>query len=150
MKLGACQYCGHCEWFVCEAQAKASPHILLFPLVAGKPNFELRTHAEVFRINYDAAARRVTGVTYIAALTGEEFIQPAAVVVLGSYVLSNTRLMLLSRIGEPYDAKTGKGVVGRNYCYQTVPGVGLFFEDRYINPFIGGRCPRHGDRRVQQ
>jgi len=137
MKLGACQYCGHCERFICEAQAKASPHILLFPLVAGKPNFELRTHAEVFRINYDASARRVTGVTYIDALTGGEFIQPATVVVLGSYVLSNTRLMLLSGIAEPYDSKTGKGVVGRNYCYQTVSAVGVFFEDRYINPFMG-------------
>ena len=29
--------------------------------------------------------------------------QPAGVVVLGSYVLSNTRLMLMSNIGEPYD-----------------------------------------------
>jgi gluconate 2-dehydrogenase alpha chain len=24
-KLGQCQYCGHCERFICEAQAKASP-----------------------------------------------------------------------------------------------------------------------------
>jgi gluconate 2-dehydrogenase alpha chain len=136
MKLAACQYCGHCERFVCEAQAKASPNILLFPLVAGKPNFELRTHAEVFRIGYDRAAQRVTGVTYIDARTGEEFIQPASVVVLGSYVLSNTRLMLLSGIGEPYDPKTGTGTVGKNYCYQTVSGVGVFFEDRYINPFM--------------
>lgn len=24
-KLGAYQYCGHCERFICEAQAKASP-----------------------------------------------------------------------------------------------------------------------------
>lgn len=137
MKLAACQYCGHCERFMCEAQAKASPNILLFPLVAGKPNFELRSHAEVFRINYDRAARRVTGVSYIDALSGEEFIQPASVVVLGSYVLSNTRLMLLSGIGELYDPKAGKGTVGKNYCYQTVSGIGVFFEDRYINPFMG-------------
>jgi gluconate 2-dehydrogenase alpha chain len=136
MKLGACQYCGHCERFVCEANAKGSPHILLFPLVTGKPNFELRTHAEVFRLNYDATARRVTGVTYIDSLTGEEFVQPAGAVVLGSYVLSNTRLMLLSNIGQPYNPASGKGVVGKNYCYQTVSGVGLFFEDRHINPFM--------------
>ena len=137
MKLGGCQYCGHCERFVCEANAKASPNLLLFPLVADKPNFELRTHAEVLLINYDGAGRRVTGVTYIDTQTGEEFTQPAATIVLGSYVLSNTRLMLLSRIGEPYDPKTGKGVVGKNYCYQTISGVGVFFEDRYINPFMG-------------
>jgi gluconate 2-dehydrogenase alpha chain len=27
MKLGACVYCGHCERFVCEASAKASPNL---------------------------------------------------------------------------------------------------------------------------
>ena len=59
MKLGACQYCGHCERFVCEANAKASPNLLLFPLVADKPNFEMRTHAEVFLLNYDKEAARV-------------------------------------------------------------------------------------------
>jgi gluconate 2-dehydrogenase alpha chain len=47
MRLGQCQDCGHCERFICEANAKASPHILLFPLVRGRPNFELRAHAEV-------------------------------------------------------------------------------------------------------
>jgi gluconate 2-dehydrogenase alpha chain len=137
MKLGPCQYCGHCERFVCEANAKASPNILLFPLVMGKSNFELRTHSEVFRLNYDGSAQRVTGVTYLDTQTGEEFIQPASTVVLGSYVLSNTRLMLLSKIGKPYDPRSGKGVVGKNYCYQTISVVGVFFEDRYINPFMG-------------
>ncbi len=136
-QLGACQYCGHCERFVCEANAKASPLRLLFPLVQGKPNFELKTHAEVLRLVYDAAAKRVTGVVYLDTQTGEEFEQPASVVVLGSYVMSNTRLMLLSKIGTPYDPKTGTGTVGKNYCYQTTSGVGLFFEDRYINPFMG-------------
>jgi gluconate 2-dehydrogenase alpha chain len=137
MKLGACQYCGHCERFVCEANAKASPDRLLFPFIADKPNFELRTHAEALLINYDKADRRVTGVTYIDTLTGEEFTQPASTIVLGSYVLSNTRLLLLSGIGEPYDPGTGKGVVGKNYCFQTISGVSVFFEDRYINPFMG-------------
>ena len=136
MKLGACQYCGHCERFVCESNAKGSPHLLLFPLVAGKPNFELRTHADVVRINRDRGSDRVTGVTYIDSVTGREMIQPAAVVALAGYVLSNTRLLLLSQIGTPYDPKTRKGVVGKNYCHQTVSGVGVFFEDRYINPFM--------------
>src|SRR6201987_2968151 len=31
-KLGQCQYCGHCERFICEAHAKATPGILLFPM----------------------------------------------------------------------------------------------------------------------
>lgn len=137
LALGQCQYCGHCERFICEANAKASPHRLLFPLVQGKPNFELKTHAEVLRLVVDAAARRVTGVVYLDTQTGEEYEQPASVVVLASYVMSNTRLMLLSKIGTPYDSATGTGVVGKNYCYQTTSGVGLFFEDRHINPFMG-------------
>jgi gluconate 2-dehydrogenase alpha chain len=45
--------------------------------------------------------------------------------------------MLLSGIGKPYDPKTGKGVVGKNYAYQVNGGVTLFFEDRFFNPFIG-------------
>jgi gluconate 2-dehydrogenase alpha chain len=86
---------------------------------------------------YDAAARRVTAVRYLDTQTGEEFEQPAGAVVLASYVMSNTRLMLLSRIGMPYDPRTGQGTVGRNYCYQTTSGVSVFFEDRWINNFMG-------------
>ncbi|MCS6931687.1 MAG: GMC family oxidoreductase [Acetobacteraceae bacterium] len=137
VRLGQCQYCGHCERFVCEANAKASPHILFFPLVRGRPNFELRTHAEVYELVYDRPGRRVTGVRYVDAQTGIEYEQPAGTVVLASYVLSNTRLMLLSRIGEPYDPRTGRGVVGKNYCYQTTSGVGVFFRDRDFSPYIG-------------
>jgi gluconate 2-dehydrogenase alpha chain len=137
MQLGACQYCGHCERFLCEANAKASPNILLFPLVAGKPNFEMRTDAEVLELVYDAAGRRVTGVRYVDTRTGEQFEQPAGTVVLASYTMSNTRLMLLSGIGRPYDPVSGTGVVGRNYCYQVVSSVRAFFKDRYMNPFMG-------------
>ncbi len=137
MQLGACQYCGHCERFICEANAKASASNLLFPLVRGKPNFELRANAEVLRLLYDKAKKRVTGVVYADASTGEEFEQPASTVVLGAYVFTNTRLLLLSGIGKPYDPHTGQGVVGRNYCYQTNSGVNVFFEDQYLNTFMG-------------
>jgi gluconate 2-dehydrogenase alpha chain len=137
LQLGACQYCGHCERFICEANAKASAANLLFPLVRGKRNFELRADAEVLRLLYDRKAKRVTGVVYADARSGEEFEQPASTVVLGAYVFNNTRLMLYSRIGRPYDPRTGQGVVGRNYCYQTTSGVNVFFEDQYLNQFMG-------------
>ncbi len=137
MQLGACQYCGHCERFLCEANAKATATNLLFPLVRGKPNFEMRANAEVLRLLYDKARKRVTGVVYADASTGEEFEQPASTVVLGAYVFSNTRLLLLSGIGRPYDPVSGQGVVGRNYCYQTSSGVQVFFEDKYLNQFMG-------------
>ena len=31
--LGACEYCGHCERFGCEANAKASPHSTILPVL---------------------------------------------------------------------------------------------------------------------
>ena len=108
MQLGACQYCGHCERFICEAKAKSSAATLLLPLVAGKKNFEMRPNAEVLRLVYDKAAKRVTSVIYADALSGEEYEQPAGTVVLGAYVFTNTRLLLISGIGKPYDAKAGE------------------------------------------
>jgi gluconate 2-dehydrogenase alpha chain len=47
------------------------------------------------------------------------------------------RLLLLSGIGQPYDPMTGEGVVGKNYAYQTMSSVNVFFDDKIINPFIG-------------
>ena len=69
---------------------------------------------------------------------GREVEQPAELVILASYTFNNTRLMLLSGIGKPYDPVNNTGVVGRNYAYQTNSGVRLFFEDKVFNPFMGG------------
>ena len=79
---------------------------------------------------------RATGVTYVNS-AGEEFFQPAEMVILSAYVLQNVRLLLLSGIGKPYDPKSGEGVVGKNYAYQTMSSVNVFFDDKIINPFIG-------------
>jgi gluconate 2-dehydrogenase alpha chain len=135
--LGACAYCGHCERFGCEANAKATPNTTLFPSLLPDERFSLRTHAYVRSLLYDKQARKVRGVTYVDLRDGEEYEQPAALVVLGAYVFNNTLLLLTSGIGRPYDAKTGKGVVGKNYCYQVGGGVQVFVEGRELNPFMG-------------
>jgi gluconate 2-dehydrogenase alpha chain len=75
-------------------------------------------------------------VTYTNTLNGEEFEQPAGLVVLCAYAINNVHLMLLSGIGEPYNPDTQKGVVGKNYCYQTGAGATLFFEGKHFNPFM--------------
>ena len=41
-KFGACQYCGYCQRFGCEANAKGSPHITVIPIAMSRPNFQLR------------------------------------------------------------------------------------------------------------
>ncbi len=136
LTIGQCQYCGHCEYFGCEANAKASPNICLHPVLFRDPNFELRTLAYVSNLDYDKAAKKVRSVSYIDRRTGEEFIQPADLVILCAYPFNNVLLMRLAGIGEPYDPATGKGVIGKNYCYQTNSAVACFVDEE-INPFIG-------------
>ena len=117
--------------------AKATPITAVIPALMKTANFELRTRANVIRVNMDSAKKRAVSVTYVDA-HGNEQEQPADLVILTSYVFNNTRLMLVSGIGKPYDPATNKGVVGRNYSYQTSGNVKLFFEDKSFNPFMGG------------
>ena len=135
-RFGACQYCGYCQRFGCEANAKGSPHITVIPIAMRNPNFELRTHAWVTKVLKDASGKRVTGVTYTNVLNGEEFEQPAAMVMLCAFAINNVHLMLLSGIGQPYDPVSQKGVIGKNYGYDTGTGARLFFDGRNFNPFI--------------
>ena len=37
LTLGACEYCGHCERFGCEANAKASPNVCVLPVLMADP-----------------------------------------------------------------------------------------------------------------
>jgi gluconate 2-dehydrogenase alpha chain len=134
--INACVYCGYCQFFSCEMGAKASPQTAVLPNLMQQKNFELRTHANVTRVNLDSAKKRAVSVTYVDA-RGREFEQPAELVLLTSYVLNNARLMLLSGIGKPYDPVANTGVVGRNYAYQTPSGVNLFFDEKHFNAFMG-------------
>jgi gluconate 2-dehydrogenase alpha chain len=134
--LGACVYCGHCDRFGCVVNAKASPNATLHPVLLDDKNFTLRTHACATALVYDRAARKVAAVRYVDTSTNEEFEQPASLVALCAYVFNNTLLMLLSGIGTPYDPRTGKGAVGKNYSYQVVGRVPVFLEDEEMNSFM--------------
>jgi gluconate 2-dehydrogenase alpha chain len=136
MKIGQCQYCGFCERFGCEANAKGSPHITVIPVALRNPNVELRTHCWATKVLLDSTGRKATGVAYTNLATGEEVEQPADLVILSAYGLSNVHLMLLSGIGKPYDPATQTGVVGKNYAYQGGSNITLFFEGKSFNPFI--------------
>ena len=76
-RFGACQYCGFCERFGCESNAKGSPHFTVIPIAMRNPNFELRTNMWVTKVLRDSSGKKVTGVTYINTLNGEECEQPA-------------------------------------------------------------------------
>ena len=135
-QLGACTFCGYCEQFGCGNYSKSSPQATLIPYVLSKANFELRSGCDVLRVERTPDGLTATGVTYIDG-SGQEYFQPASIVVLTAFQFHNVHLLLTSGIGKPYDPTTGEGVVGKNFCYQTTSSVQMFFDDKRINPFIG-------------
>ena len=139
-------YCGFCERFGCEYDAKAEPNNTFIPVAEKTGNCEIRCNANVVEIL--KKGNKVTGVRYIDTLTLEEFIQPADVAVLSSYVMNNAKLLMVSKIGKQYDPKTGQGTLGRGYCYQITPGATLFFEEPIL--FGRGWRARHVLRRLQR
>jgi len=134
---GGCTYCGFCGRFGCMVGAKAQPSNLLLPIIQKRKNVSLRTGAWVRRVLFEATPKPVArGVTYIDA-SGEEILQPASLVFLASWTFSNTRLLLLSGIGEPYDSSTGRGTVGSNLTHQVSVGAATAFFDQPLNRFMG-------------
>lgn len=133
-QISACQYCGFCERFGCEYGAKTSPEITVVPTARETGNYDIRFNANVVEVLKEGD--RVTGVRYIDTVTFEEFIQPAEVVVLTSYVLNNAKLLMVSEIGQMYDPETGRGSLGKNYAYQILPGASGFFDEQ-MNVFMG-------------
>lgn len=135
VQMGECTYCGYCEWFGCGNYSKASPQTTILPVLLKKSSFSYRTQCEVTRINLDSTGKRATGVTYVD-VQGREFVQPANIVISCAYAQHNVHMLLLSKIGQPYDPVTNTGVVGRNYAYQITSAVDVFMKEN-LNPFMG-------------
>src|ERR1700729_1874210 len=137
VSLGQCTFCGFCEWFGCANYSKASPQTTILPVLLRKSNFEARTECEVTHINLDSTGKRATGITYVDT-SGEEFEQPADLVLLCAFQVFNVQLLLISGIGTPYNPQTGQGQIGRNFSHQTVSAaLGFFDKDKYnFNPFV--------------
>jgi gluconate 2-dehydrogenase alpha chain len=137
VQMGPCVYCGYCERFACEMKAKASAQTTIMPVLRKNPNFELRVKSTVMRIELDSSGKKATGVTYLDPQGREQF-QPADMVFVTSWALNNVHMLLLSKIGTPYDPATGKGVIGRNYAYQANTGATYFFDSgKIFNSFMG-------------
>lgn len=133
-----CTYCGFCSRFGCMIGAKAQPSNTLLPVIERYKNVSIRTGANVRRIVHEESGGkgRVSGVKYRDA-AGEEVFQPADLVFLASWTLNNTRLLLLSNVGEAYDPATGKGTAGRNLTHQVEIGAVKAFFKQPLNLFMG-------------
>ncbi|GAA4337945.1 GMC family oxidoreductase [Pigmentiphaga soli] len=136
-QMGPCNFCGFCSDYGCLNYSKASPNVCIMPVLRTRELFELRTESQVLKVNLDAGRTRATGVTYIDP-QGNECEQPADIVLVCAFALYNVHLMLVSGIGTPYDPISGQGTVGRNYSYQNLNRINLFFdESMQANQFIG-------------
>ncbi|AXF57491.1 GMC oxidoreductase [Salicibibacter kimchii] len=58
---------------------------------------------------------------------------------LTGFTFTNTRLLLLSEIGEPYNPDTGEGIIGKNFTGHSLSFLGArgFFNDRKFNLHMG-------------
>jgi gluconate 2-dehydrogenase alpha chain len=136
-QMGPCNFCGFCSDYGCLNYSKASPSACIMPVLRTRKGFELRTLAQVMKVNLTADKKKATGVTYLDA-QGRETEQPADLVLLCAFSLFNVHLMLLSGIGVPYDPVSNTGTIGRNYSYQNLNRVSLFFDETVqANQFMG-------------
>jgi gluconate 2-dehydrogenase alpha chain len=133
--LAPCTYCGFCGFYGCGNWSKSSPNICVIPALMTRTNFTLLTECTVLRAVKSRDGKTVSGVEFIDS-DGHRGFQPADIVVLSAYQLDNVRLLLLSKLGTPYDPATRSGTLGRAYNYQTMSYGFLYFENETLNPFI--------------
>lgn len=72
------------------SQQNQTQSATVVPTALEHDNFELRTRAYVRRVLYDSGNQQATGVMYVDEETGEEFEQPADVVVLSAFAFTIT------------------------------------------------------------
>lgn len=122
----SCQYHGFCNKGGCHVDAKNSTAVTTIPRAEMTGRLDVVTHAHARKIEVDNAGR-VTGVTYLRG--GEEFFQPARVVLLASYTYENVRLLLLSKSRPfPIGLSNNHAQVGRHYLsHHQGAGVSALF-----------------------
>ncbi|BAQ09577.1 gluconate 2-dehydrogenase flavoprotein [Bacillus sp. OxB-1] len=136
--MNACMYCSYCTQYGCDFGAKSDPLVTVLPTAMKTGNYEARVGSYVRRVLHEGG--KATGVLYVDDLTGQEYEQPADVVVLAAFTFTNNRLLMLSKIGQQYNPQTRKGVIGRNLNGQfniTFLGARGYFEDKKFNYYAG-------------
>ena len=108
-----CAYHGYCSGGGCHINSKSSTAVTTIPRAEKTGRLTIVAEARVTAIEVDGKGR-VTGVTYVKG--GEEFFQPADVVLAAGYVYENVRLLLLSKSkAYPNGLSNNHGQVGRHY-----------------------------------
>ncbi len=122
----ACVYHGFCSRGGSHGHAKSSTAVATIPKAMDTGRLTVVTQAHTTTIEVDGDGR-ATGVNYIK--NGQEYCQPADVVLLASYVYENVRMLLLSKSrAYPNGLGNNRGQVGRHYfSHNTGAGVTALF-----------------------
>lgn len=123
----ACVYCGYCHGYPCHVGAKQSANVTSIPIALASGNLEIRSFARVFRVDRDSDGH-VTGVSYFGPDDKVHQVM-ARTVVIASYCIENTRLLLVSGINR--NGQVGKHYMTHNYGYLTGTLADI------TNPFMG-------------
>ncbi|HTM04437.1 MAG TPA: GMC family oxidoreductase [Vicinamibacterales bacterium] len=108
-----CAYHGYCLGAGCHINAKSSTAVTTIPKAQATKRLAVVTGAHVTSIDVDNQGR-ATGVKYVK--DGQEYFQPASVVLVGGYTYENSRLLLLSKSKAfPNGLSNNHGQVGRHY-----------------------------------
>src|SRR5579863_96282 len=132
-----CVYHGYCGTGGCHVNAKSSTAVTTIPAALKTKNLKIFDLAHVTRIVADLNGR-VRGVSYLRnghPRNGEEFFQPAKVVLLAGYTYENSRLLLLSKSSAYRNGLANNhGQVGKHFFahYQTGAVTALFPFDANI------------------
>lgn len=110
---GVCAYHGYCDTGGCHVDAKNSTAVTTIPAAQKTKRLTIVERAHVTRILSDRHGR-ITGVQYLR--DGQEYFQPAKVVLAGAYTYENVRLLLLSKsTAYPNGLSNNHGQVGKHY-----------------------------------
>src|SRR5262245_47529199 len=116
-----CAYHGYCSGAGCHINAKSSTAVTTIPKAMKAGKFTVVAEARVTTIEA-AGNGRVSGVNYVK--DGQEYFQPADVVLLASYIYENVRLLLLSKSKTyPKGLSNNHGQVGRHYFSHNTGGT---------------------------
>ena len=138
----SCTYCGFCQAFGCHAGAKSSILVTKLPEADATGNLKLLTGTMCYHVNSDSSGR-VTGVSYYGPNGSTNTIE-AEIVVLGTFIYDNVRLLLLSKTKKfPNGLANSSGQLGKHLMAHITPRVFAAFYDRYVNVYMGPSAQKH-------
>ena len=109
-----CAYHGFCNRGGCHVNAKNSTAVSTIPKAMATGRLKVVTQSIVTSVAVDEASGRMTGVVYVKG--GQEYFQPAEVVLLAGYTYENVRMLLLSKSKPfPNGLSNNGGQVGKHY-----------------------------------